>query len=293
MLDVSRPQYGYYHTVDSALASLARAGMAPERVTIRRAGRGWQKDRVVQQSPSASSPLTDDVAVELTVEGDGLFARLPTGMRDLGSDPEREPGIHELAALFDDPIEKVACYVRQGGLYFDVRPDNALGCGRWIQLFGIEPADWPRDSWYPLALLLPCLQGLAGREAGLRLALKMLLDLDVAAVHWRARRTRLSPEALSRFGERASRLGIDLIVGDGLEDEAGLDITLGPVSPPIYRQYHTEEGPQSIHQVLDLLLPYHLEYSLHWLVGNPDRAPRLGIGEGNALLGINTYFGRK
>jgi Type VI secretion, TssG len=292
MPEVSRPQYGFYHTVDSALASLARAGIAPERITIRMAGRGWQKDRVVQQSPSAGSPLTDDVAVELTVEGDGLFSRLPTGMRELGPDPEREPGIHELAALVDDPIDKVASYVRQGGLYFDVQPDNAPGCARWIRLFGIDPGDWPRESWYPLAVLLPRLQDLAGREAGLRLALKVLLDLDVAAIDWRARRTRLSPEALSSFGERASRLGIDLIVGDGMEDEAALDITLGPVSLPVYRQHQTDEGVQRLRQVLHLLLSHHLEYAIRWLVGDTNRAPRLGIGEENALLGINTHFGK-
>jgi predicted component of type VI protein secretion system len=177
-------------------------------------------------------------------------------------------------------------------LYFDVRPGNPLGCARWIRLFGIDPTDWPRESWYPLAVLLPRLQDLAGREAGLRLALKVFLDLDVAAIHWRARRTRLSPEALSRFGERGSRLGIDLIVGDGLEDEAALGITLGPVSLPVYLQHHTEEGKQRIRQVLHFLLPYHLEYAIRWLVGNADRAPRLGIGEENGLLGINTHFGK-
>jgi Type VI secretion, TssG len=292
MPDVSWPRYGFSHTVDSALASLARVGIAPERITIRRAGRGWQKDRIVQQSPAAGSPLTDDVAVELTVEGDGLFPRLPTGMRDLRPDPEREPGIHELAALVDDPIDKAANFVRQGGWYFDVRPDNAPGCGRWIRLFGIDPVEWPRERWYPLAVLLPRLHDLAGREAGLRLALKIFLGLDVAAIGRRARRTRLSPEALSRFGERASRLGIDLIVGDGLADEAALDITLGPVSLPIYRQHHTEEGRQRLRQVLRLLLPYHLEYAIRWLVGDAERAPRLGIGEENALLGINAHFGR-
>jgi predicted component of type VI protein secretion system len=182
--------------------------------------------------------------------------------------------------------------VRQGGLYFDVRPENALGCARWIRLFGIDPAEWPRERWYPLAVLLPRLQDLAGREPGLRLALKILLDLDVAAIEWRARRTRLSPDTLSRFGERASRLGVDLIVGDGLEDEAALDITLGPVSLPIYRQYHTEDGRQRLRQVLHLLLPYHLEYALCWLVGDTEQAPRLGIGDENALLGINTHLGR-
>jgi predicted component of type VI protein secretion system len=143
-----------------------------------------------------------------------------------------------------------------------------------------------------LAVLLPRLQDLAGREAGLRLALKILLDLDVAAIQWRARRTRLSPEALSRFGQRASRLGIDLIVGDGLEDEAALDITLGPVSLPVYRQYQMHHGAQRLRQVLHFLLPYHLEYAIRWLVGNPDRAPRLGIGEENGFLGINTHFGK-
>jgi type VI secretion system (T6SS) VasB/ImpH family protein len=292
MPDVSWPRYGFSHTVDSALASLVRAGIAPERITIKKAGRGWQKDRVVQQAPAAGSPLTDDVAVELTVEGDGLFSRLPTGMRDLGPDPEREPSIHELASLVDDPIAKAASYVRQGGWYFDVRPDNAPGCARWIRLFGIDPGDWPMELWYPLAVLLPRLQDLAGREAGLWLALKILLDLDVAAIGRRARRTRLSPEALSRFGERASRLGIDLIVGDGMADEAVLDITLGPVSLPIYRQHQTEEGTQRIRQVLHLLLPAHVVYAIHWLVGDAERAPRLGVGEENALLGINTHFGR-
>jgi hypothetical protein len=292
MPDVSWPRYGFYHTADSALASLARAGIAPERITLRRAGRGWQKDRVVRQSPPAGSPLTDDVTVELAVEGDGLFSRLPIGMRDLGPDPEREPGVHELAALVDDPIDKVANYVRQGGLYFDVRPDNAPGCARWIRLFGIDPAEWPRESWYPLAVLLPRLQGLGGREAGLRLALKVLLGLNVAAIDRRARRTHLEPEALSRFGERASRLGIDLIVGDGMADEAAFDITLGPVSLPVYRQHQTAEGTQRIRQVLHLLLPAHVAYAIRWLVGDADRAPRLGIGEENALLGINAHFGR-
>ena len=35
----------------------------------------------------------DDVAVELTVEGDGLFSRLPTGMRDLGRALGKRPEV--------------------------------------------------------------------------------------------------------------------------------------------------------------------------------------------------------
>jgi hypothetical protein len=77
-----------------------------------------------------------------------------------------------------------------------------------------------------------------------------------------------------------------------MEDEAALDITLGPVALPVYLQHHTEEGKRRIRQVLHLLLPYHVGYSIRWLVGDTKRAPRLGIGEENALLGINTHFGR-
>jgi predicted component of type VI protein secretion system len=232
------------------------------------------------------------VAIKLAVEGEGLFYHLPTGMRQLGPYPEQEPGLPELAALFDDPVEKAAYYVRQGGRYFDVRPENALGCARWIRLFGLAPEDWPGECWYTLAILLPCLHVLAGREAGLRLALKLLLELDVVALHWRQRRTPLLPAELSRLGERASRLDVDLIVGGGLADEAALEITVGPVSLPRYCQHQTAEGQHRLQQVLHLVLPYHLEYAVRWLVGNSQRAPRLGIDQENAVLGINSHLGR-
>ena len=126
----------------------------------------------------------------------------------------------------------------------------------------------------------------------MRLALKVLLDLDVATINRRARRTRLSPDALSRFGARASRLGIDLIVSDSMEDEATLDITLGPVSLPIYLKYQTAEGKHRVQQVLHLVLPYHLESAVWWLVGNTNRAPRLGIDQENSVLGIKAQLGR-
>jgi hypothetical protein len=45
-------------------------------------------------------------------------------------------------------------------------------------------------------------------------------------------------------------------------------------------------------QVLHLVLPYHLEYVVRWLVGNTRRAPRLGIDQENAVLGINAHLGR-
>jgi predicted component of type VI protein secretion system len=164
-----------------------------------------------------------------------------------------------------------------------------------MRLFGITPEDWPGESWYTLAVLLPRLHILAGREVGLRLALKLLLGLEIVTLHWRQRCTPLLPEDLSRLGERASRLDVDLvdlIVGKELADEAVLEITVGPVSLPLYHQQQTAEGQRRLQQVLHLALPYHLGHAVRWVVGNTERAPRLGIDEENAVLGINTHLGR-
>jgi Type VI secretion, TssG len=290
MPDLSWPQYGFYHTADSALASLARADVAHGRVTIKKAGRGWQPGRVVRQQPLTGAAISPDAVVELAVEGDGLFYHLPTGMRE-GS-KEGELGVAELASLFDDSIEKAACYVHQGGLYFDISPDNKAGCARWMRLFGIDPEDWPERGWYKLAILLPHLQRLAGREDGLKLVLKVLLDLELESIVWRPHQTLLADDELSRFGERASRLGIDLIVGDSVEDEAMMEITIGPVSLPAYQE-HQEEVELSIHRTLRLVLPYNVVYSVRWLVGDTGLAPRLGSQLENAVLGVNSHLGRK
>src|SRR5438105_39643 len=56
MPDFIWPQFGFYHTIDSALASLSRAGITPERITIKKIGRGWQSQRVVEQHPDDDSP---------------------------------------------------------------------------------------------------------------------------------------------------------------------------------------------------------------------------------------------
>lgn len=288
MPDLTWPECGFYHTVDSALASLSRAGIASGRITIKKAGRGWQKSRVVGQHPPEGSPLTPDAAVEIQVEGDGLFYHLPTGMRD-----GRKEGVlsaEELTSLFDDATEKSAYYVRQGGLYFDISPDNNAGCARWIRLFGINHEDWSNQSRYKLALILPHLQRLAGREDGLRLVLKVLLDLELREINWQPNQTLLADDELSLFGKQASRLGTDLIVGDRVEDEAMMEITIGPVSLLTFQE-HQEESEQRVHQVLRLVLPYHLVYTVRWLVGDTNLAPRLGIIQENSVLGINTHLG--
>lgn len=307
MPDLTRPRYGFSHTADSALTSLSRMGIAPERITVKSGGPGWRGGRVVEQEPKAGTVLTSDKPVQLTVGGEGLFHYLPTGMRDepsarqLGVEGsvavfaalERVLSVRKLTALFDDPVEKAAYFVRQAGLYFDVRPENAWGCARWIRLFGVEPDEWPREVWGRLAALLPWLHVLAGTETGLRLALKLLLDLDLKRIGWTPRVTRLGAEQLSVLGQRASQLGVDIVVGDGLEDEAAMRLTLGPVSLEAYGRHQSEKGLRDLARALRLVVPCHLEYEVDWLVGDDTVAPRLGEAGENSVLGINSHLGWK
>src|SRR5262245_5064541 len=289
MPDVIRPRHGFHHTIDSALLTLLRLGVGAERITIRKAGRGWSRSRVIEQQPAAAGPLGREAVVELTVEGDGMFLHLPVGMREASR--EGEVGTQELVSIFDDAIEKAAVHMRLGGLFFNVRPENPGGCARWIKLFGIEPEDWPKERWYKLAILLPCLRYLTGRESGLRLAMRMLLDLEIASISWRPRRTLMDASDRSLLGSRDSRLGVDLIVGDGIDDEALMEITLRAETLEKFRRHQTDEGQKRINQVMRLVAPYHWIYRFKWLIGDTGRAPRLGIEIDNAVLGVNSHLG--
>jgi hypothetical protein len=289
MPDVIQPRHGFHHTVDSALLTLLRLGIGTDRITIRKAGRGWAQSRIIEQYPAAGTPLTHEMVVELTVEGDGMFYHLPVGMREVSR--EGEIGTRELVSIFDDTVEKASVYMRLGGPFFNVRPENPGGCARWIKLFGIEPEDWPKEKWYKLAILLPCLRYLTGRESGLRLSMRMLLDLEIASISWRPRRTLMDASDRSLVGERASRLGVDLIVGDGIDDEALMEITLRAETLEKFRRHQTDEGQKRINQVMRLVAPYHWVYRFKWLIGDISRAPRLGIEIDNAVLGVNSHLG--
>jgi len=289
MPDVTQPRHGFHHTIDSALLTLLRMGVGTDRITIRKAGRGWSRSSVIEQQPAAGAPLTQDAVLELTVEGDGMFYRLPVGMREASR--EGEIGTGELVSIFDDAVEKAAVYMRLGGPFFNVRPENPGGCARWIKLFGIEPEDWPKEKWYKLAILLPCLRYLTGRESGLRLSMRMLLDLEIASISWRPRRTLMDASDRSLLGSRDSRLGVDLIVGDGIEDEALMEITLRAETLEKFRRHQTDEGQKRINRVMRLVAPYHWVYRFKWLIGDISRAPRLGLEIENAVLGVNSHLG--
>jgi Type VI secretion, TssG len=289
MPDMVQPRHGFHHTIDSALLALLRMGVGTDRLTIKKAGRGWARSRVIDQQPAAGTHLRQDMVVELTVEGDSMFYHLPVGMQE--SSKDGEIGMRELVSLFDDAVEKASVYMRLGGLFFDVRPSNPSGCARWIKLFGIEPEDWPKERWYRLAILLPCLRYLTGRESGLRLSMQMLLDLEIASITWRPRRTLMDTADRSLLGARASRLGVDMIVGDGIDDEALMEITLRAETLEKFRRHQTGEGQKRIDQVMRLVAPYHWVYRFKWLIGDVDRAPRLGVEIDNAVLGLNSHLG--
>lgn len=291
MPDLTTPTHGFHHTADTALQNLMNLGVGADRITLKKAGRGWGPLRVVDQRPATGAPLPLNAPIELFVEGDGSFDHLPIGMRH-GS-REGDIGSREFIALFDDAVDKAAVYVRLGGLFFDVRPGNPEGCARWIRLFGVDPDAWPRERLYRLAVLLPCLRNLSGLETGLRLAMRLLLGLEIHSIEWRPRRTTMAREDRSLLGRRAGRLGVDLILGDGVADEAALQITFGPVSLVDFRRHRTRDGEQRIEQVMRLVSPYHWVYDLKWLVGDAARGPRLGVELQNAVLGVNSHLGRK
>src|SRR5262245_15841865 len=73
MPDMVQPRHGFHHTIDSALLALLRMGVGTDRITIKKAGRGWSRSRVTEQRPAAGAPLGREAVVELTVEGDGMF----------------------------------------------------------------------------------------------------------------------------------------------------------------------------------------------------------------------------
>jgi hypothetical protein len=289
MPDFCRGTHGFHHTLDSSLEILAAMGISSSRITIRMAGAGWPAYWVVAQSPATGTALTEDVAVSLSIAGPSFFHSLPAGMWDTGG--EQQPGTREIVELFDDPLQKASHWIRQGARLFDVRHDNLPACGRWLELFGISPDAWPKEKWYSLALLLPSLHRLAGKEAGIRLALQTLLGLPLFRIRTSPEFVYLTEAALSRLGTQASRLGRDSILGNRMEDLECLTLVIGPVSLATHRKFQQDHATEQINSVLSLCAPCYQRHRIQWVVDYPDRNPRLGIEEDNGRLGINSHMG--
>lgn len=289
MPDFCDSSHGFHHTVDSALDVLSELGIPPARITVRMAGRGWQPFWVVEQLPQAGLPLGSDASIVLHVSGLGLFHSLPVGMWDRGGDTEL--GTKEILELFDDPMQKAAHWIREGEKLFDLRPDRANACASWISLFGLNPEDWPPQSWYKLATLLPSLHYLAGKEEGIRLALHLLLNLPLQEICKQRAYSYLDDDDLSLLGWKASRLAVDAVAGNLVEDLECLLLVIGPVPLETYYRFQEQADRRLLTSALDLCLPCHQKHRVLWSVLDPARAPRLGFETENARLGINSHLG--
>lgn len=282
--------HGFHHTVDSALEVLSTMGISASRVTLRMANRGWPSRWVVDQTPAAGTPIADGDSITLSIAGLGYYHALPVGMWDSGG--ESEPGTKEIFELLDDPLAKAAHFVREGAKLFDARPENPTACARWISLFGVEAERWPPSSWYNLSMLLPSLEDLAGKRRGLELGFRVLLGLRVAEVRYAPSYRYLDERQSSRLGGRFGHLGVDLVVGNRLEDLATLTLVVGPLELEDYYRFEQHEQQKMIAAALDLVGAHQRRYRISWLVQDPLRAPRLGSRTENARLGINSHMGR-
>lgn len=290
MPDFTQATSEFSHTVDSAMEVLDALGIAESRLTLQMAGPGVQALRIVRQLPVPGTTLTPSVAVTLWVSGFGLFYGLPMPMRESGG--EAEIGTREFCRLFDDPLQKSARWFRTGIPLFKIGPDKHAMCRRWIALFGLDPLEWPEELLYPLALLVPTLAKLAGREVGVRLVFLTLLGLPVYKFHYRATYRSLEPEQRSRLGARACRLGRDFIAGDRQADADSVTVQLGPVSLAVYMSFQQQSSRRLMQVVSDLCMSAYQRYSVTWLVEDVRQAPRLGVASQNSRIGLNFHLGK-
>jgi predicted component of type VI protein secretion system len=144
---------------------------------------------------------------------------------------------------------------------------------------------------YPLALLLPSLQALAGTERGIRLALNLLLGLAVQEIRKRPAYRFIGQDELSLLGSEFNRVSVDYVLGDCLEDLSRSELVIGPISLDSYYRFQQPEGKELLKQAMRLLIPCESRYSAFWVVADPANSPRLGIREENSVLGINSYLG--
>jgi hypothetical protein len=282
--------FGFHHTVDSALQVLAEMGVSPSRITLRMAGLGYPSRWIVAQDPPPGSELHAGISVKLSVSGLGYFHALPVGMWDRES--ESGPGTEGVVEVLDDPLQKAGHWVREGARLFDLQPENLESCARWIALFGLNPEDWPQETWYNLSLLLPSMQHIAATEYGVRLVFQLLLQLPVKEIRCFPAYRSLPDGQFSLLSESFCRLGVDCILGDAVEDLAGTWLVVGPISLDAYYEYQQREKKRLVTSVLNLCMSCQRKLRLTWLVEDVNKAPRLGFEVENARLGINSHLGR-
>ena len=291
MPDFATGTFAHRHTVHSALTTLAALGLAAHRIQLRRSGReALPAGTVVRQRPAPGAPIDEATVIELHVAGLGFMHSLPVGMWDSGG--ESAMGTRELLELFDDPLEKLRHWFHEGAPLFRIAAEDPAACARWLALFGVRAEDWPRPLWYRLASLIASVPQLSCSEAGCAFVLDVLLGLPVLSFTRHRSFTVVGRPLTSALASRSSRLGVDLVMGDQVEDLAVLSIEIGPVSLSTYEQYTAnDEGAALLAQTLRMVMPASTSFDLKWSVLDQSRSPRLGLADHNARLGINSHMG--
>ena len=290
MPELTSGTHAFRHTVDSALACLAAMRISSGRIHLRRTGReAVPEGTIVAQFPVAGEALEPDAQIRLDVAGLGFTHALPVGMWDSGG--EAEPGTKEMLEGIDDPLEKLAHWAHEGAALFRISDTDKLACERWMALFGVRSEDWPHELWFRLASLLAQLPALACSEEGMRLVLGVLFQIPIESLRYERSVALIHREKTTLLGNRASRLGIDTVVGDAVEDLAHLRVTLGPVSLKTYEAFAEGVQGKLLRRAFDYLMPAFLDYEIGWTVEDARRCPQLGIAERNSRLGVNTHLG--
>jgi hypothetical protein len=278
------------HRVDSALLTLLRLGVDFGRIVVAAAGPGESDGTVVSQDPAPGTELTPVSRIALRVGGSGGLDLMPFPLRD---ESDTEFRVDRLLAIFDNPALKLGFFLRQGGAYLALHPDEPLTARRWLEdLFSISVAPWPVERWHPLARLVPRLHALGGTAAAVRVAMGALFDLPVADVRVTRRVVPVAAPAVVRLGSQNGRLGFDAMLGGGIIGDARVEITYGPVTLDEWRRHVTPASTREREALFPYILPAHLSaVSERWRVGDCTIGARLDDAARPAVLGVNAYLG--
>lgn len=278
------------HRVDSALLTLLRLGVDFGRIVLEAAGPGETEGAVISQDPAPGTELSPVSRIALRVGGSGGLDLMPFPLRD---ESDTEFRVDRLLAIFDNPALKLGFFLRQGGAYLALHPDEPLTARRWLEdLFSISVAPWPAERWHPLARLVPRLHALGGTAAAVRVAMGALFDLPVAQVRVSRRVVPVAAPAVVRLGSQNGRLGYDAMLGGGIIGEARVEITYGPVTLDAWRRHVTPASTRERQALFPYILPAHLSaVSERWRVGDATIGARLDDAARPAVLGVNAYLG--
>jgi hypothetical protein len=291
MPDLAGIRRSVRHRVDSAVLTLLRLGVDFGRIVLESAGPGESAGAVVSQDPLPGTELTPASRIVLRVGGSGAMDLMPFPLRD---ESETELRGDRFFAIFDNPALKLGFFLRHGGGYLALHPDEPLTARRWLEdLFAIPVDSWPMERWHALARLIPKLHALGGTESAVRIALGAMFDLPVAAVNVTQITVPVPEAQILRLGQRNGRLGFDALLGGGMVADGHVVVSLGPLTLAQWRRNIAPDVVRQRRALYPLILPAHLSLSVseRWVVGDSGVGTVLGDAAQPALLGINAYLG--